>query len=1169
MAANIATLLPYLQNFDFPGLMVEELGWNHLQSASIVVSVGNDNYDLSPIAEKAGFAVYRCSPGADGATPNQNIRRQIERKVADTSYEHLLIFADDEETSQVWQWVKRESGKPAALRELRYDQGQTGTALLQRLRGIEFTLAEEGKLRITDVTDRFRGALDVDRVTNAFYKRFHTELTTFQKFINGFTSQGDRDWYASLMLNRMMFVYFIQKQAFLDQDEHYLRNRLRQVREQEGSDRFQGFYRQFLLRLFHEGLGQPEAERPAELVAQLGKVPYLNGGIFDPHTLETGNPDINIPDAAFEQIFAFFDQYQWHLDDRPSGADNEINPDVLGYIFEKYVNQKQMGAYYTKEDITGYIARNTVIPRLLEMAHQECPIAFGPGGGVWRLLQDDPDNYIYPAVGHGIAWDYSPESLVRLEEPLELPEHIAVGLKDTAQRGGWNQAAPPEYALPTETWRELIARRQRYVEVRGKLAAGEVQSVNNLITLNLDSERFVRDVIVNSEGPELVRAMWISLTRISVLDPACGSGAFLFAALNILEPLYSATMQAMQDFLADMSTSQRQRPPRALQDFRRILEEAGRHRNERYYVLKSIIVNNLYGVDIMEEAVEICRLRLFLKLAAQLESYDQIEPLPDIDFNIQAGNTLVGFTSAAAVRRAMEMGLNGQSRMLSSEDNQRLADIEHAAREVARKYGIFRSTQTQFEMDHSQIATYKEELQTGLDVLRVELTALLAQRYGVDANAKGSNAFARWKESHQPFHWFVEFYEIMSQGGFDVVVGNPPYVSRKKVPYTLVGLVTDLFPDIYGHFVSQAMAITRDFGRSSMILPMSITFSQDFASLRQNVCDWGNCWFSSFDNIPASLFNGVSQRCTIWIGHNAEDQTFVAPMHRWRTAYRPSLLYNLAYTYLEDTNVSVFGLPKLQSSAQQSILLTLTSPQVDKRRSVLPLNRKPNAQIKYSQAARNFVSVFRENPPCLDANSLESVPASKIGTLGLSTEGDSFAALASLSGELAFWYWLVRGDGFDVTAWLVHDYLSVLDYLPEENYKRLVDLGRILDMERNRWLVFKKNAGKFVGNFNHGGAYQITRRADLLVMEGLAQGKVQAIEIFEYVQRVLGINEYAGEKGIPADVKNLFPVLENSLESRDNVYASTDALLKNKYGLTPKELDSIINYGIKYRMGRS
>ena len=165
-------------------------------------------------------------------------------------------------------------------------------------------------------------------------------------------------------------------------------------------------------------MGKPEADRPAELTALIGKVPYLNGGIFDQHALERDNPGVNIPDSAFRQVFDFFDQYQWHLDDRPTGNDNEINPDVLGYIFEKYVNQKQMGAYYTKEDITGYIARNTVIPRLLEMARAECPVAFDPGGGVWRLLQDDPDNYIYPALGHGVAWDYSPEGAARLEEPV-------------------------------------------------------------------------------------------------------------------------------------------------------------------------------------------------------------------------------------------------------------------------------------------------------------------------------------------------------------------------------------------------------------------------------------------------------------------------------------------------------------------------------------------------------------------------------------------------------------------------------------------------------------------------------------------------------------------------------------------------------------------------------
>ena len=105
-------------------------------------------------------------------------------------------------------------------------------------------------------------------------------------------------------------------------------------------------------------------------------MPYLNGGIFQRHQIEKSHGEtIQIADAAFEELFDFFEAYQWHLDERPLRNDNEINPDVLGYIFEKYINQnekytsqKQMGAYYTKEDITEYISKNTVIPSLFDAA---------------------------------------------------------------------------------------------------------------------------------------------------------------------------------------------------------------------------------------------------------------------------------------------------------------------------------------------------------------------------------------------------------------------------------------------------------------------------------------------------------------------------------------------------------------------------------------------------------------------------------------------------------------------------------------------------------------------------------------------------------------------------------------------------------------------------------
>ena len=164
---------------------------------------------------------------------------------------------------------------------------------------------------------------------------------------------------------------------------------------------------------------------------------------------------------------------------------------------------------------------------------------------MWRLLRDDPDRYIYSAVGHGVTWNArQPEAPVPLDIPFELPDDIAGGIGDVAQRGGWNAQAPEKFALPTETWREVVARRTRYAEVRDYLASGKVQEISDFITLNLDVERFAGDVISQSEGPELLRAFWHAMRDVSVLDPTCGSGAFLFAALNILEPLYTACLEA-------------------------------------------------------------------------------------------------------------------------------------------------------------------------------------------------------------------------------------------------------------------------------------------------------------------------------------------------------------------------------------------------------------------------------------------------------------------------------------------------------------------------------------------------------------------------------------------------------------------------------------------------
>lgn len=351
----------YIRKFDFTTLFIEELLWNYARIPAIPLSVNGSEFSLVAVGQKCGMIVYLCQAPR---IPDYPTRRLIDKEITAYTREHLIIYSDSSKQKQVWQWVRREKDKPIASREHHYQLGQPGDSLIQKLDALAITLDEEESLTLPQITSRTRRAFDVDRVTKKFYERFRKEHQTFLEFIDGFKSQSDQEWYASLMLNRLMFIYFIQKKGFLDGNTDYLRDRLRKSQQQNGKDSFHTFYRYFLLKLCHEGLGQQKRTDDLELL--LGKVPYLNGGLFDVHPLESANPNIHIPDKAFENIFDFFEEYQWHLDDRPLRNDNEINPDVLGYIFEKYTNQKQMGAYYTKEDITEYISKNCIIPFIFE-----------------------------------------------------------------------------------------------------------------------------------------------------------------------------------------------------------------------------------------------------------------------------------------------------------------------------------------------------------------------------------------------------------------------------------------------------------------------------------------------------------------------------------------------------------------------------------------------------------------------------------------------------------------------------------------------------------------------------------------------------------------------------------------------------------------------------------
>ncbi len=675
----------HLAAFDFVRLFIDVLGWNQAgaETAWADDTAGGTTFTRRTVAELGGVVAIQVVLAA--GWPDEQQRMRVWKHIASSHAENLLIFTDQQANASQsqWYWVKRdkhpETGKPRLTsRRHEYFKGQPVDLFASKLQAMVVELSEldaSGRLPVLEAARRIAAALDVEKTTKKFFKAYQEQHLALLEHIQGIANERDKRWYASVLLNRLMFVWFLQKKGFL-QDQNglqcfdYLREQL-QISEQRGANRFYG---EFLAALFFEAFAKPEAERSPEARALTGQIPYLNGGLFLPHKLEldAGNTlrlgkTLQVADVAFKGIFDLFASFTWHLDDTPGGDADEINPDVLGYIFEKYINQKAFGAYYTRPEITGYLADRSIHQLILERVHE-------------------------PA----------------------LPE---LGLKE----------------VKFATVPDLLAR----MDTRTAL-------------------KLVNEV----------------LPSITILDPAVGSGAFLVAALKSLINVYYAVVGR-----AELGAS------KELQNWLRAIQQD--HPSVGYYIKRRIVTDNLHGVDIMEEACEIAKLRLFLAMVASVRKVEDLEPLPNIDFNILPGNSLVGLMGVDehefdAKYRHGDM-FRKSFRELVEEKNRKLETYRHAAEVVGR--------QTNLRALRDDIDAAMQEANSVLNELVHDQFAQLGIKFEQatwdvkkgDLGKPVKRAIERKDvEAQTPFHWGYVFDDIVQKrGGFDIILANPPWEGFK------------------------------------------------------------------------------------------------------------------------------------------------------------------------------------------------------------------------------------------------------------------------------------------------------------------------------------------------------------------------------------------------------
>jgi type II restriction/modification system DNA methylase subunit YeeA len=263
------------------------------------------------------------------------------------------------------------------------------------------------------------------------------------------------------------------------------------------------------------------------------------------------------------------------------------------------------------------------------------------------------------------------------------------------------------------------------------------------------------------------------ILKLRVLDNACGSGAFLLAAANILFELN-----------------------------KKINDKIGAENLDT--TLKIIIlVNNLYGVDLNPNGIEIAKLRLWLWLA---DSYEPgyIKPLPNIDYNLRVGNSLIGYVDLGEFKSA-KLTI---SDFLHDEEKPTLDILLKERNDLIGEYKITWGEEA-------------KELKGNVQELDVKISNLLNVNLYREFREKKIKISREEFLRLNTFHWGFEFYEVFDldkpkeERGFDVVIGNPPYVRQEKIK-AQKPIFEKLYSEVYTgiadlcvYFVKRSLDLTK------------------------------------------------------------------------------------------------------------------------------------------------------------------------------------------------------------------------------------------------------------------------------------------------------------------------------------------------------------------------
>ncbi|TRZ54627.1 hypothetical protein D4Q76_02070 [archaeon] len=553
-----------------------------------------------------------------------------------------------------------------------------------------------------DVWKKWKNSFNVKKVTDEFFEDYKNIFFIIRKNIGKQRIETKQAHEFTLQfLNRIMFIYFVAKKKWLNNDPKFMRTLFKEYYvkgRSEGKFNDNSFYEKWLKVIFFEAFNNNFRGNkifPEEVSNILMNAPYLNGGLFKENELD--RLKIEIKDDLFKETFNFFEKYNFTIkEDSPLDVEVAVDPQMIGYVYESLANVSEdvyeqeedlrgdWGIFYTPRVEVDFMCRRTLVEYLSK--HTDIPKE-----EIYEFVFDDDKTSIKKKFSQKKYWN-------KIEEVFE---------------------------------------------------------------------------------------------KLSVIDPACGSGAFLVGMLNVLAELYKIIYSGLE-----------------------------RERTD-YEIKKRIVGRFLYGVDVMPWAIYAAELRLWLQLIVETEfKIEQLkkEPLlPNLNMNLRVGDSLVQEIGGLSfnlrtntLKPHLKEGLNELKKekqdYFDNKNTGRLGSTEnmHKWGDEIRKEEV--------KLFHKIIDDRIESLKMDIDTLNISLSGRKQKQRGlngeprmeieIDINQRKDrqkteeninkceeeikNLKKLKAELDKPekklFIWDIDFAEIFGdKGGFDIVIGNPPYVRQEKI----------------------------------------------------------------------------------------------------------------------------------------------------------------------------------------------------------------------------------------------------------------------------------------------------------------------------------------------------------------------------------------------------